>query len=63
MRGPSAPAFTGENTMIKFRWEKTNYGYNVWAKKPDSRAYVYFGHFRTKKSALEQYDAEQCNYA
>jgi hypothetical protein len=49
--------------MIKFRYEKTNYGYNVWAKKPDSRAYVYFGHFRTKKSAMEQYDAEQGNYA
>lgn len=49
--------------MIKFRWEKTNYGYNVWVKKLDSRAYIYFGHFRTKKSALEQYDAEQCNYA
>ena len=48
--------------MIKFRWEKTDYGYNVWAKKPDSRAYINFGHFRTKKSALDQYDAEQCNY-
>jgi hypothetical protein len=49
--------------MIKFRWEKTAYGYNAWIKKSDSRAYVYFGHFRTKKSALEQYDAEQCGYA
>ena len=49
--------------MIKFRWEKTVHGYNVWVKKPDSLAYIYFGHFRTKKRALEQYDAEQCNYA
>ena len=49
--------------MIKFRWEKTAYGYNCWAKKSDSRTYVYFGHFRTKKSALEQYDAEQCGFA
>ena len=44
--------------MIKFRWEKTNYGYNAWAKKPDSRAYIYFGHFRIKKSALEQYELQ-----
>ena len=48
--------------MIKFRWEKTSYGYNVWAKKPESKAYVYFGHFLTKKIALDQYDAEQCNF-
>ena len=46
--------------MIKFRWEKTNYGFNVWAKK--SNVYVYFGHFTTKKRALDAYDAEQCNY-
>ena len=49
--------------MVKFRYEKTDYGYNVLAKKYDSNAYIYFGHFLTKKSAAEQYDAEQCNYA
>jgi hypothetical protein len=49
--------------MIKFRWEKTEYGYNVWVKKSDSRAYIYFGHFRTKKSALDQLEAEECGYA
>lgn len=46
--------------MIKFRWEKTDYGYKAWAKKFDSRAYIYFGHFLTKKAALYAYDAEQC---
>jgi hypothetical protein len=48
--------------MIKFRYEKTDYGYNVWAKKYDSNAYIYFGHFLNKKLALESYDAYQCNY-
>lgn len=48
--------------MIKFRWEKTAYGFRAWAKKYDALAYVYFGHFRTKKAALDAYDAEQCNY-
>lgn len=49
--------------MIKFRYEKTADGYNAWAKKSDVRAYVYFGHFLTKRDAMRAYDAEQCNYA
>lgn len=48
--------------MIKFRWEKTDYGYRAWAKKVDSNSFVYFGHFASKKSALDAYDAEQCNF-
>ena len=48
--------------MIKFKWEKTAHGFNAWAKKYDAHEYVYFGHFLTKKAALDAYDAEQCNY-
>ena len=48
--------------MITFRWEKTDYGYNCWAKKLGANAYLYFGHFRSKKAALDAFDAEQCNY-
>jgi len=60
MCGQFDPAL-GDN-MIKFQWEKTAYGFRVWAKKYDALAYVYFGHYSTKKAALDAYDAEQCNY-
>ena len=43
--------------MIKFQYEKTSFGYNAWAKKSDSKAYVYFGHFLTKKEAVRTYYA------
>ena len=48
--------------MITFRWEKTDDVYNCWAKKLGANAYLYFGHFRSKKAALDAFDAEQCNY-
>jgi hypothetical protein len=45
--------------MIKFRWQKTDYGYNCWSKKSGANAYVYFGHFRSKKAALDAHAQQQ----
>jgi hypothetical protein len=44
--------------MIKFRWEKTAYGYKAWAKTPGYKSYVYLGYFCTKRAALDAFYAE-----
>ena len=42
----------------KYRFEKSNYGYL--AHKKEGNAYIFFGHFRTKKEAvLAAIEAEQ----
>ena len=37
--------------MHKFRFEKTQYGYKAFIKK--NNAFIYIGHFLTKKAAKE----------
>jgi len=47
-------------TMIKFKYEKTLYGVNCFAYK--NNAWLYFGHFNSRKDAMRAYDAYQCGY-
>ena len=42
--------------MPKFRFEKTAYGFCAWFKR--GSAYIYFGHFLTKKSAADAYSED-----
>jgi len=42
--------------MPKFRFEKTDYGFKAWAKR--GNAYIYFGHFPTKKAAVDAYSED-----
>ena len=46
--------------MIKFKYEKTLYGVNCFAYK--NNAWLYFGHFYSRKDAMRAYDAYQCGY-